>query len=227
LFEAGLDQQGRTQGELMGRRFRPGVFYCINNCLWEIEATLDLDGFGTGNAKNSTNTATSSILQRGVVNFHGEKLNPFLPTVQFGMDVSTSIGVARQGSSSVGTQAEYDLLTRNTFDDGRAGQGMVLNWDDRPLDAIGIPGRINRFQVAMASVQNGDFPDRIGHHPGIDSFRHALRTHERFMRNRGALQHDQWRAISPESYFAARMGSFLFSLSAHEHRPKYPLVRCE
>ena len=156
LFEAGLDQQGRTQGELMGRRFRPGVFYCINNCLWEIEATLDLDGFGTGNAKNSTATAVSSILQRGAVNFHGEKLNPFLPTVQFGMDVSTSIGTARQGSSSTGTQAEYDLLTRNTFDDGRAGQGMVLNWDDRPLDAIGIPGRINRFQVAMASVQNGD-----------------------------------------------------------------------
>ena len=42
LFEAGLDQQGRTQGELMGRRFRPGVFYCINNCLWEIEAALDM-----------------------------------------------------------------------------------------------------------------------------------------------------------------------------------------
>src|SRR5215471_13085296 len=155
-FEHGLDQQGRTQAELMGRRFRPGFFYCINNCLWEIEATLDMDGFGTGNAKNSINTETSSILQRGAVNFHREKLNPFLPTMQFGMDVSTSIGVSRQGSSSTGTQAEYDLLTRNTFDDGRAGQGMVLNWDDRPLDAIGIPGRINRFQVAMASVQNGD-----------------------------------------------------------------------
>jgi hypothetical protein len=40
-FESGRDQVGRSQGELMGRRFRPGVFYCINNCLWEIEATLE------------------------------------------------------------------------------------------------------------------------------------------------------------------------------------------
>ena len=91
LFEAGLPQQGRTNGELMGRRFRPGMYYCINNCLWEIEATLDLDGFGTGNAKNSTATSVGSILQRGAINFHAEKLNPFLPTMQFGMDVSTSI----------------------------------------------------------------------------------------------------------------------------------------
>ena len=53
-FESGSDQVGRSQGELMGRRFRPGVFYCINNCLWEIEATLDLDGWGTGNGKNAT-----------------------------------------------------------------------------------------------------------------------------------------------------------------------------
>ena len=30
-FESGLDQQGRTNGQLYGRRFRPGVFYCLNN----------------------------------------------------------------------------------------------------------------------------------------------------------------------------------------------------
>ena len=54
LFEEGRDQVGRTNGEIMGRRFRPGFFYCINNCLWELEATVDLDGFGTGNGKNAT-----------------------------------------------------------------------------------------------------------------------------------------------------------------------------
>ncbi|HEY3151571.1 MAG TPA: hypothetical protein VGK65_07940, partial [Candidatus Binatia bacterium] len=32
-FESGRDQIGRTNGEIMGRRFRPGVLYCINNCL--------------------------------------------------------------------------------------------------------------------------------------------------------------------------------------------------
>jgi len=158
-FEHGLNQQGRSVGELMGRRFRPGFFYCINNCLWEIEATLDMDGFGTGNAKNSTGTTLSSILQRGAVNFHAENLNPFMPTVNFGMDISTAFGssLSRQGSGSVGAQAEYDLVTRgNGFNTGRAGQGVVLNWDDRSLSGIGIPGRIGRFQVAGASIGQSD-----------------------------------------------------------------------
>ena len=158
-FESGRDQVGRTQGELMGRRFRPGVLYCINNCLWEIEATLDLDGFGTGNGKNSLNTATSSILQRGAVNFHAENLHPWLPTVQFGMEVQNAGGgsLARQGSGATGAQAEYDLLTRNNgFNTGRAGQGTVLNWDDRSLSGIGIPGRIGKFQLGMSSIAGGD-----------------------------------------------------------------------
>src|SRR6185295_9388556 len=59
-FEAGVDQNGRTNGQMMGRRFRPGVIYCINNCLWEIEATLDLDGWGTGNGKNNQGTGVGS-----------------------------------------------------------------------------------------------------------------------------------------------------------------------
>src|SRR5437016_7948839 len=105
-FESGRDQVGRTNGELMGRRFRPGVLYCINNCIWEIEATLDLDGFGTGNGKNSLNNATSSILQRGAVNFHAENLNPYLPTVQFGLEVQNAGGgsLARERSANVGAQ---------------------------------------------------------------------------------------------------------------------------
>jgi hypothetical protein len=158
-FESGRDQIGRTQGELMGRRFRPGVLYCINNCLWEIEATLDLDGFGTGNAKNSLNTTPSSILQRGAVNFHAENLHPWLPTVQFGMEVQNAGGgsLARQGSGATGAQAEYDLHTRNNgFNTGRAGQGMVFNWDDRSLSGIGIPGRIGKFQVGMSSIGEAD-----------------------------------------------------------------------
>ena len=167
-FEHGRDQQGRTQGEIMGRRFRPGIFYCINNCLWEIEATLDMDGFGTGNGKNSLNTGTSSILQRGAVNFHAENLHPLLPTVQFGMEVQNAFGtsLSRQGSGSVGAQAEYDLISRNNgFNTGRAGQGMALNWDDRSLSGIGIPGRIGKFQLSMSSIGEAD--------DGLSSFRDA------------------------------------------------------
>jgi hypothetical protein len=163
LFESGRDQVGRSQGEVMGRRFRPYTYYCINNCLYELEAILDLDGFGTGNGKDALGTTVGSILHRGALNIHLENLNPWLPTVQLGMDVSSSIGTSRQGSSAVGTQAEYDLLSRNNgFDDGRSGTGILLNWDNKPLDSIRIPGRINRLQLGMASVGEGD--------DGIQSF---------------------------------------------------------
>jgi hypothetical protein len=156
LFESGLDQIGRTNGEIMLRRFRPSFFYCINNCLWEIEASIDMDGFGTGNAKNSQGDV-SSLMQRGVVHTHLENLNPFLPTLDFGGDISTSISTSRQGSSAVGTQQEYDMFSRNNgFNTGRAGWGVVLNWDDRSLAGIGVPGRIGRFQLAYASVGEGD-----------------------------------------------------------------------
>jgi hypothetical protein len=157
IFESGQDAVGRTNGEVMLRRWRPSFFYCIDNCLYEIEMTFDMDGFGTGNAKNSTNSATSSILQRGVVHFHLENLNPFLPTVDIGGDISTSINLSRQGSSAVGTQMDYDLLSRNYGPNtGRAGWGYVFNWDDRSLSGIGIPGRIGRYQFAVASINEGD-----------------------------------------------------------------------
>jgi hypothetical protein len=147
-FDAGRDQVGRSNGEMEGRRFRPGWFFCVNNCLWEIEATLDLDGFG-GN----------SVIQRGAVNFHGENVHPWLPTAQFGMEVQNAAGgsLARQGSGAVGAQAEYDLHTQNNgFNTGRAGSGIVLNWDDKSLSGIGIPGRIGRFQLGMSAIAEGD-----------------------------------------------------------------------
>ncbi len=157
LFESGQDAVGRTNGEVMLRRWRPQINYCIDNCLYEIEMSWDMDGFGTGNAKNSINTATSSIMQRGVVHFHLENLNPFLPTVDIGGDISTSLSLSRQGSSAVGTQMDYDLLTRNFGPNtGRAGWGYVFNWDDRSLGGIGIPGRIGRYQFAVASINEGD-----------------------------------------------------------------------
>ncbi len=157
IFESGQDQVGRTNGEVMLRRWRPSINYCIDNCLYEIDMSWDMDGFGTGNAKDSLGTGVGSIMQRGVVHFHLENLNPFLPTIDIGGDVSTSFSLSRQGSSAVGSQMDYDLLTRNYGPNtGRAGWGYVFNWDDRSLSGIGIPGRIGRYQFAMASINEGD-----------------------------------------------------------------------
>jgi hypothetical protein len=168
LFESGISRIGRTNGEIMGRRLRPYFFYCINNCLYELEVGLDLDGFGTGNAKNSLNTGGSSILQRAASHIHFEQLNPWLPTLDLGMDISTTgaAAISRQGSSATGVQREYDMMTRNvSMNTGRAGQGVNLRWDDRSLSGIGIPGRISRLSVAMASINEGD--------DGLSSFKDA------------------------------------------------------
>ncbi|MGE5214151.1 MAG: hypothetical protein ACM3NN_10715, partial [Nitrospirota bacterium] len=168
LFESGISRVGRTSGEIMGRRLRPYFYYCVNNCLFETEVGLDLDGFGTGNAKNSLNTGGNSILQRAAVHINFQDLNPWLPTLDTGMDISTTgaAAISRQGSSATGVQREYDLMTRNvSMNTGRAGQGINLRWDNRSLSGIGIPGRISRFSVAMASISEGD--------DGLSSFKDA------------------------------------------------------
>jgi hypothetical protein len=155
---SGKDQIGRTNGEIEGRRFRPSFFYCVNNCLWELEAAIDLDGFGGGTGKNNTGDDFGSILQRAAMHFHAENVSPWLPTLTLGMDISgASTSTLRRGSGSVGAQAEYDLHTANNGNNtGRAGNGIALNWDDRSLSGIGMPGRINRFQLSMANIAEGD-----------------------------------------------------------------------
>ncbi len=146
-FLSGRDQVGRSQGELEGRRFRPEFYLCVNNCLWQIDWRLDLDGF-------DNNTA----LQRGEIYFDAEKLNPWLPRVGFGMDTTNSgpVSRSRQGSGATGSQAEYDLFTANQgFNTGSASSGLSLTWDDRSLRSIGIPGRISRLQVGMNAYGEG------------------------------------------------------------------------
>ncbi|HUK40904.1 MAG TPA: hypothetical protein VLX11_07670, partial [Candidatus Acidoferrales bacterium] len=163
-FESGKVQAGRETGGIMGRRFRPWFYYCVNDCFYEIQVALDLDGFGTGNAKNSVNSGLSSILQRGTLWVHFEKLNPWLPAFYTGMDGEAAISSYRQGSSSTGSQNEYDLLSRNNgFNTGRWGNGVGFNWQDRDLSGIGIPGRIPLANVVYATIGEGD--------DGLESFR--------------------------------------------------------
>jgi hypothetical protein len=169
LFESGLTEAGRETGGIMARRFRPWFYYCVNDCFYEIETGLDLDGFGTGNAKNATNTGTSSILQRGVLWVHLEKLNPWLPAFYIGMDGPATISSYRRGSSTTGAQQEYDLLSRNnSFNTGRWGNGVGLNWQDVNLSGIGIPGRMPLLNIVYATIGEGD--------DGLQSFREQRST---------------------------------------------------
>jgi hypothetical protein len=166
LFESGESHQGRTNGEVMARRWRPFFNYCINDCFWEMSYGIDADGFGTGNGKNARGTGVGSILQRASVYAHFEQINPWLPTLSFGADAEGAISSYRQGSSSTGSQMEYDILSRNNgFNTGRQGQGLALTWQDESLEGIGIPGRIREFQLVMGGIGEGD--------DGLSSFRDA------------------------------------------------------
>ncbi len=167
-FMQGRPDAGRTKGEVMGRRFRPYIWYCISDCFTEIEVGWDMDGFGTGNAKNSTATALSSILQRGTIYFHFERMNPWLPRFAFGMD-NTGIGVIpyRQlDGSTTGPFQEYDIMSRNNgFNTGRGGNGYILEWNNLPLGL----GRITRLQYALDTIGEGD--------DGLSSFKDIGHNH--------------------------------------------------
>jgi hypothetical protein len=47
---------------------------------------------------------------------------------------------------------EYPLLQRGLINTGSASNGFGFNWDDKPLSAIGIPGKINRINLVMAAI---------------------------------------------------------------------------
>jgi hypothetical protein len=141
-FMAGKDELGRSKGELMGRRARPQFVYCINNCFYELQHRLDNDGFGT-----------NSALQRSQVAVHMEQINPWLPTLRFGMDSEFPVSTLRQGSGNFGAQAEYDLLSRNNgLNTGRYGNGWTLNWDDINVFDVGRA----QFNWGMANFGEGD-----------------------------------------------------------------------
>ena len=144
VFNAGKDETGRTQGEVMGRRFRPQINYCLNDCFYEIEMSLDLDGF-----------ATNSALQRGAVYINFQNMNPYLPQFYFAMDGPADVNSYQLGSSATSAQLEYPLLARNNgYNTGRFGNGLGLRWENLPLSPL-IPGRA-RITIAMGNFGEGD-----------------------------------------------------------------------
>jgi len=83
---------------------------------------------------------------------HFEQINPWLPTVRFGMDGEQAVSLYRQGSGNTGAQSEYDLLSRNTgLNTGRYGNGMTLNWDNIDIGT----GRA-QLNFGMATFGEGD-----------------------------------------------------------------------
>ena len=141
-FMSGRDQRGRTNGEVMGRRWRPEFYYCINNCFFENVTRIDLDGFGT---------STTFNIQRAIFLAHFEQINPYLPTFYIGFRAPANLSTLRQGSGNYGAQAEYDLASRNNgLNTGAINQGLGLLWNNVRVG----PGRLS-FNATMGSHGEG------------------------------------------------------------------------
>lgn len=125
------------QGELFARRIRPTFNWYANDGLYEVETAFDLD------------SDDAVALQRAAAFIHWEKLNPWLPTLVFGIDAPTAW--IRRRSSSSDAQLDYDMLSRslgNTFSQGFA-YGFL--WEDKSLTSIGLPGELEWFNIMVGS----------------------------------------------------------------------------
>ncbi len=151
------DREG--DGELFARRIRPTFNWFINDGLFEVETAFDLD------------SGDAVALQRATAFAHLGKINPWLPTVVFGIDAPTAW--VRRTSSSSSARLDYDMLSRSVFNTGSQGWAYGLLWEGVPLTAIGIPGQIEWFNV-MVGAGPGNASD--GGFVGSDAKSYVLAT---------------------------------------------------
>src|SRR3990172_4145670 len=72
-------------------------------------------------------------IQRARFYIHFNKMNPWFPSMQLGMDVGVALNSFDQGSSSTAATIEYPLIRRdNGFNTG-ASTGLGWRWDDLPM----------------------------------------------------------------------------------------------
>lgn len=146
LFRDGEADSRGGDGEVFARRARLHQYFCTENCFYEFEFGLDMDGFGGDSGLSNS--------QRFKTTIHFERINPWLPAYWFGKDVSNSL-IRRRSSRNDG-QLDFDIITRSLFNTGSIGNGMGLGWRGLDLRSLGIPGNINWFTVTRGNVSAGD-----------------------------------------------------------------------
>lgn len=145
----------RREGDwgLFGRRNRPQFTFTTDRGLYEFAAELDMDGDETG--------GKHTLIQRACFRTRFEQLNPFLPTLQFGMDCS---GAGSRYRSSEMT-FELPTLDRNNGFNTGSHTGIGLNWAILPTF---FPGS-HQFNYYLVNHGMGlsdgvrDESDRVDH----------------------------------------------------------------
>ena len=112
---------GFTTGDLFLRRNRPFIYYCWDNCLYEIGWGLDMDD----------GDIAASQTSKFIFNF--DKINPYFPTLEISDRGNQQPSyVQRSSSSSARVELTRDLLSDSGYDT-LSHAGIGLGWLDRPL----------------------------------------------------------------------------------------------
>jgi hypothetical protein len=138
-------QDARREGDfgLFGRRNRPQITYTRDRGFWEYAFELDVDGDETGTKE--------TIIQRACMRTRFDRLNPWLPSMQFGLDCSGA------GTRFRSTELSLELpsLDRNNGFNTGSHTGIGLNWSNLP--AFGLPGNQQFiYYVPLHGMGRGD-----------------------------------------------------------------------
>src|SRR5262245_5007052 len=138
----GEDQWREGDGGFFMRRNRPQVTYYWNRGFYEFAAELDMDGDETGTKE--------TLIQRACFRVRGEQLNPWLPTMQFGIDCS---GAGTRYRSSELT-FELPTLDRNNGFNTGSHVGIGYSWSDLPF--FGLGSQQFNYYWALHGMGRGD-----------------------------------------------------------------------
>jgi hypothetical protein len=101
----GNDSDGFTTGDIFLRRNRPFIYYCWEDCLYEIGWGADMD--------DGDITASQTSLFR----FNFDQLNPYFPSLEISDKGNQAVSyVSRSSSSSARLELTRDLLSDSGYD---------------------------------------------------------------------------------------------------------------
>ena len=117
----GADHSGATTGDIFSRRNRPFIFYCWQDCLYEIGFGIDMD--------DGDNTS----VQTNKFTFHFENLNPYFPSLEISDKGNQAVSyVSRSSSSSARVELTRDIAS-NSGIDTLSHAAIGIGWLDVPV----------------------------------------------------------------------------------------------
>jgi hypothetical protein len=120
-YPDGNDSDGFTTGDIFLRRNRPFIYYCWDDCLYEIGWGLDMDD---GDVASS---------QHARFMFNLDKINPYFPTIEISDRGNEQVSYVQRSSSS-GAVMEFtrDMLNDAGYDT-LSHSAIGLGWRETPV----------------------------------------------------------------------------------------------